>query len=101
VPRAIGWAPALLPSRGGVKVRPLPTEALRRFNFLTIRHCRRRSRISERPLATATVATLATLEQSAWAGPSLPVHDGPCPSSPLPRTLTHQQPSRRQPGRLL
>jgi hypothetical protein len=37
VPGAIGWAPALLPSKGGVKVRPLPTEALRRFNFLTIR----------------------------------------------------------------
>src|SRR5258708_4849250 len=27
----------VLPPGGGVKVRPLPTEALRRFNFLTIR----------------------------------------------------------------
>src|SRR6266404_2295829 len=34
---ASDWASALLSSRGGVIEHPVPTEALRRFNFLTIR----------------------------------------------------------------
>src|SRR4030081_3443761 len=37
VPRAIGWASALLSSRGGVNEHPVPTEALCWFELLIIR----------------------------------------------------------------